>query len=285
MKGLKIFLFSLMMLELASCNSNEITNQITVKGAVLDNQTGKPIANARVTLLVWRKVRYDEDTYDKVDTVANDKGIFQVEFTEGYKVDIGSIASNYYPIAKEVKDLKQASNIELRLNKNAADGVSEDLGQLASFVRDYNTTPRLESEYYGINILNGTNTKSLDSMDIGVEQSAEINYPKVLVTSERGGIVPIFKNTKNEINKAPKEGYVRRYQLKGNEQGFFIRCRDGKTYSRLMIYSLEYDRSTPYKNGHFKDYGIMFNVLLQNVGNEFNIPDTIRLDYYILETI
>ncbi len=73
----------------------------------------------------------------------------------------------------------------------------------------------------------------------------------------------ILNNTENEIIKAPIKSYVKRYRLTGKVQGFFIGYRDGKTYARLMIFSLKYDRSSPYANGHFKDYGIMFNVVLQ----------------------
>jgi len=285
MKRVEIFLFGLVLMGSVCCNNKKNANRIIVKGVVLDSHTREPISKARVTLLCWRKVRSDEDTYDKIDTVADDNGVFQASFAEGYKIDIGSVSSNYYPAVKEIKDLKQTANIELQLNKNTAQGLSKDLGELAVFVRDYHIEPNLKREYYGLNIRDGINTKSLDSMDIGIKETTTISYPNVLVASEKGGIAPIFKDGKSEVNKAPTEGYVKQYQLKGNEQGFFILCRDGKTYSRLMIYSLEYDRSTPYKNGYFKDYGIMFDALLQTSGNEFNINDTIRLDYYILENI
>lgn len=152
------------------------------------------------------------------------------------------------------------------------------------FVRYYNTSSPLESKYNGIDCLNGVNTPSIDSFDICIDRNSELRYPKILITSERGGIMPIPRNA-NEINKAPTEGYVKKIQLKGNEQGFFIKCRDGKTYARLLIFSLEYDRSSPYADGHFKDYGIMFNVVLQTEGSEFNSPEDIRLDHYIFERI
>ena len=223
-----------------SCNDNKDSDsEVKAKGIVLDNQTGKPIPNARVTLLCWRKVRYDEETYDKVDTMANDKGVFEVQFPEGFKIDIGSVANNYHPSAIEIKDLSKASHIELRLNSNTAIGSIKDLGQLPVFVRNYNTSsPPIASQYYGIDILNGVNTPSIDSIDIGIERDAKLKSPKILITSERGGMIPLLKDAKNELDKAPTEGYVKRYQLSGNEQGFFIKCRDGKTYARLLIFLL-----------------------------------------------
>ncbi|HRP34222.1 MAG TPA: hypothetical protein PKV73_20140 [Agriterribacter sp.] len=279
-------LFFILIVSLMSCNDNRDSDiQVEAKGIVLDNQTGKPVPNARVTLLCWRKVRHDEETYDKVDTVANDKGVFEVQFPEGFKIDIGSVANNYHPSAIEIKDLSKASHIELRLNANTAIGSVKDLGQLPVFVRNYNTNSTVKSKYYGIDILNGVNTSSLDSIDISIEIDEKQKYPRILITSEKGGIVPISRDAKNDLNKAPAEGYVKKYELRGNEKGFFIKCRDGKTYARLLIFSLEYDRSSPYADGHFNDYGIMFNVVLQTKGTEFNTPDNIRLDHYILETI
>ncbi len=85
MNYLKIFSF-ILLLSLVECNNdNNTSNIMKAKGVIIDNETGKPIPNARVTLLCWRKVRSDEEAYDKVDTVANATGVFEVEFTEGLK--------------------------------------------------------------------------------------------------------------------------------------------------------------------------------------------------------
>jgi hypothetical protein len=265
-----------------SCNSsNDITKDVLVKGVVVDSITGNPIANARVTLLGWRRVG-EEETYDKVDTTTNNEGHFEAKFEEAFKVEIGSVAPNYHPAATAIKDLSSPLNIELKLNRNTATGVLKDLGQIAVFVRDYDISSPMPRTYHGINLLNGTNTQSLDNMDIGVEKYSGAGYPKILIASDKGGIVPIFNKSKDAIIKAPETGYVNRYELNGKEKGFFIRCRDGKTYARLMIFSPEYDRSSPYKNGSIKDYGIMFNVELQTEGRKFNSAKDMRLDYYIL---
>lgn len=274
-----------LVLFLISCNDTNTSKEIEVKGVILDGQTGKPIPNARVTLLCWRHLRSDEETYDKIDTTANSLGVFEVRFEEGFKVDIGSVAANYHPSVQEIKDVNNASNIELKLDPNTATGSVQHLGQLAVFVRYYNTEQPMPRTYHGIDLLNGTNTQSSDSTDISIMQYTEAKYPKNLITNAKGGIVPIFDKLKNTINKAPEDGYVTKYELKGNEKGFFVKCRDGKTYARLTIFSLEYDRSSPYKNGSFKDYGIMFNAELQTEGRQFNNPYDLRLDYYILENI
>jgi hypothetical protein len=285
MKRNIILLIVIAIIGCTSCNdNNDISNDVWVKGTILDSVTGKPIPNARVTLLGWRRVG-EEETYDKIDTTTNNEGRFAAEFEEAFKVDIGSVAPNYHPALKEIMDLGNASNIGVTLSPNTATGVLKDLGQIAVFVRDHEISASSSRSYHGINLLNGTNTQALDSIDVGIEKYSGKNYPKTLITSETGGVVPFFNEPKDAIIRAPETGYAIRYELNGKEKGFFIRCRDGKTYARLTIFSLEYDRSSPYKNGYVKDYGIMFNVELQTEGREFNHAKDMRLDHYILRNL
>ncbi len=268
-----------------SCVDSEEVKGVEVQGTVLDDNTGVPISNARVTVLSWRKVG-EEETYDKVDTVTDNNGRFKVIFERGFKIDVGSISPNYHPVVREITDITKTVNIDIKLSRNTATGTLKNLGQMAVFAREYNNiNPSINRAYFGIDLLNGVNTKSLDSMDISVANYSGTDFPKILITSERGGIVPIFNRSTDTITKAPEVGYVSRYELTGSEKGIFVKCRDGKTYARLIIFSLEYDSSSPYKNGSVKDYGIMFNVELQTEGREFNSAADMRLDYYILKKI
>ena len=268
-----------------SCVDSDEVKDVKVKGIVFDDSTGAPISSARVTILCWRKVG-EEETYDKVDTVADNNGRFEVMFEEGFKIDVGSISPNYHPAVKEITDISKSVNIDLKLSRNIATGTLKNLGQMAVFAREYyNIAAPINKQYFGIDLLNGVNTKSLDSIDISAENYSGTNFPKILIASEKGGIAPIFNRSMDATTKAPETGYVSRYELTGSENGFFVKCRDGKTYARLLIFSLEYDRSFPYKNGFAKDYGLTFNIELQTEGREFNSAADMRLDYYILKKI
>lgn len=279
-------LLVVLVISVISCKEHNITHtMVKVRGIVLDIKTGEPIPNARVTLLCWKEVNYDEETYDKIDTIANDKGIFEVYFSEGFKIDLGGVANNYFPAVRSIKDLSNATNLELKLSRNLGVKSMKELGQLAVFRREYTTKTAMNKEYHGIDILNSKNTQSLDSLDITIERNDYPKYSKVLIANKKGGIIPILENSDNDNSTIPIEGYVNKYKITGNEKGFFIKCRDGKSYSRIMIFSLEYDRTSPFKDGHFKDFGIMFNIILQTEKKESNNTDNIRLDHYILENI
>jgi hypothetical protein len=274
-----LIVFSVIMIP--SCKNKNSTN-IVAKGIVLDSASGQPIPAAKVTLLCWRRMNYGEETYDKVDTITDKQGRFGAEFSEGFKLEVGSIASGYHPVIQAIKDLSKTSNIRLLLKVNSASGELKDLGELGIFTRTYKTKDAKPVEYYGIDILNGKNTRFHDSIDIAISD-VESGQSQLLTSSEKGGLIPIFDSTDTET--APLNGYMKKYKLNGTENGFFVRCRDGKSYSRLKIFALKYNRSFPSPGGHAEDAGIMFNVELQTKGNEFNTADDFRLDYYILKNI
>lgn len=128
--------------------------------------------------------------------------------------------------------------------------------------------------------LNGKNTSIVDSIDIGLEESTEDSSKKILITQESGGIIPIFSLSNKNI--APIKGYKTRYEITGQEVGFFVKCRDGRSYAKLIASGFEFDRSIPSKNGVLKDSGVMFHIYLLTEGREFGIPEDFRLDYFML---
>ena len=205
-----------------------------------------------------------------------------MRFSQGFKVDVGSVAPKYYPSVQKITDLSEASTIRLKLKANNAVGELKNFGHLSVFARSYKTNPEKQVEYYGIDILKGKTTRHPDSADITISPTIKSGHPKFSVSSIDGGLVPFFDSTDSQI--APQNGYLKTYELDGNEKGFFIRCRDGKSYARLSIVA-DYSRSAPCSNGHFEDVGIMFDVELQTNGNEFNVSDEFRLDQYILQGI
>lgn len=267
---------------LAACNNDKHkeANKI-VSGIILCESTGKPIPNARVTLLCWRKVGSDEEDYNKIDTFADANGEFKVLITNCFKLGIGSIAANYYPAKKEIQNMDSVGSITLSLVQNNSKETARDLGRLNVYNREYSSALPNAKENYGINLLAGNSTTIKDSIDIGVELVSSGTYPKILIAHNNAGIMPI---TTNAINIAPENGYVSKYELQGNEKGFFIKCRNGFSYARLILIS-KYDASVPYKNSFYKEYGLTFGITIQPNGREIGVSDNFRLDYFVLGSL
>lgn len=251
-------------------------------GVVIDSLSGKAIPYAKVTALGWRKTGMDEQTYDKIDTVTDAQGRFTISFPETFKVDIGTIAQDYYPTARSISRIADSNKVEMYLKKNDSGTSFKNLGQLALFERSYIASPDKEKEYFGIDVLNFKNTVITDSMDVGfIPQSNPNIETMTLFAGNKGGIIPIIGNPENYA--IPTRGYVNKYKLTGKEKGFFVKCRDGRTLARVSIFS-EYDRSAPYKNGHQEDKGIMFNISVRIFENYID-SEGFRLDYYILQAL
>ena len=266
---------------IACSNDKHKEDNKIVSGVILSESTGKPIPNARVTLLCWHKVGSDEEDYNKIDTVADTTGEFKVLIPSSFKIDIGSIATNYYPTKKEIQNVDSVSSITLSLVQNNSKEPSKDMGRLNAYNREYSPDLSISKENYGLNLLAGNSTTRKDSIDIGVELAPNGTYPKVLIAHNNAGIIPITSNT---MNVAPEDGYLSKYELQGNEKGFFIKCRNGTSYARLMLIS-KYDASVPYKGSFYKDYGLMFGITMQPNGKEIGVPDNFRLDHFVLGSL
>ena len=73
----------------------------------------------------------------------------------------------------------------------------------------------------------------------------ETNHPPTLVVAGgRGGVSPLFARGYAHSplfgsDQAPARGYSRRYVLRGNEAGFFVRTRDGRHYGKYVLASAD----------------------------------------------
>jgi hypothetical protein len=282
MKNLKLYFFIIILcLTYLSCKEKPKghANKVEVSGKILDKKSGFPIKSARVTALCWREIGFDDETYDKVDTLTNENGEFTILFEQGYKIDIAAVSSGYNPSKYHISEISSHSDkIIIHLTKKTGlDGV--DAGYISTFFRKYANLPLPES--YGIDLINARNTISIDSADILPIISAGDKYPTIFSSNENGGIIPILRG--GDISIAPSNGYLRSYKLVGNEKGFFVKCRDGKTFARLVIFSLNNSKSGYISDSVYFDYGIMFKAFIQKGGyNVFNFPDDIVLDEYLL---
>jgi hypothetical protein len=107
-------------------------------------------------------------------------------------------------------------------------------------------------------------------------------HPKQLLRTKAVGFFQFIQNEIKssffyEKTSAPVTGYLREYKLKGNKEGFFVLCRDGRTYGKLIFDKSEIDHSAPDdKGGFYKDFGKQFSCLYQPNGTtdlSYSTPD------------
>lgn len=180
--------------------------------------------------------------------------------------------------------LDKPIDIKLSLDTSLAKVASEDLGYLHIFSRRL-ANQNVDSEHYGIDLLRAINTTSTDSADLMLSTDPEDYRRRMLIAGGKGGIIPIFNKKKIDLNRAPEKGYRTHYVLKGNEKGFFVKCRNGRAYARLDIFSAEFKASTALGHTYAIDKGMMFHALLQRDGRYFSTAKDFSMKYYLIDNL
>jgi hypothetical protein len=266
------------------CNNNE--RHVSVKGQIIDDLTGKPIAKAEVVVLCWYYYGLDEATYREQKLETDEKGNFAANFNEGYQVDVASKAPGYLPgrAFNELSSNRLVVNLELakeRTNPSLkayilTDGHPYEDTDSTPFLRvrySYDKSGKLAAiETFGIAFDGLKTSKDTSKCDIWFRPPEKEGHPAVVVANTRGGIIPVYSHEISssfyyEKPMAPTTAYSGLYTLQGNEEGLFVLCRDGRTYAKLMLEKSALDVSSPDgKGGSFKEYGKHFSCIYQPNG-------------------
>lgn len=302
MKKILSTILLLFVVFIASCQNK---TDIVISGEIVDEMTGKPIPNAEVMIFCWFK-SFNDVSFKKQILKTNDEGKYQATFDKGYKVDIASKAVGYLPKRSYNKLKNNKIKINLKLSQVRSnptlialnlDSDKEDpmLRVHIPAKKDNNELDFKNATTFGFDFQSLTTISDTTRTDIWfrledkeISSDTLVNImsfedkeipPTTLVTSIKGGLIPIFSNEIEssllyEKNTAPTKGYVTSYKLTGSELGFFVRCRDGKTYGKIILGASEIDLSSPDGQGsYYKEFGRSFIYLYQPNG-------TTNLAYY-----
>lgn len=286
---MKTTLLNILLIALITLASCQDRNNIVVTGQVIDETTGKPISNAEVVVLCWYNHNIDDASFKKQNLTTNNEGNFQAKFEKGHQVDVASKANGYQPnrsynelkdneIEVNLKLTKKQENTELVTLLNT-DNVMHDLNENFPFIRV--RIPGVENGQgldfknattYGFDFKSLTTKSDTTQTDLWFRIVNKEEQPTTIATSVNGGLIPILdteikSSLLYEKSIAPTTGYVTTYKLTGSEAGFFVRCRDGKTYGKIILEKSDIDISSPDGQGsYYKEFGKNFSCLYQPNG-------------------
>jgi 5-hydroxyisourate hydrolase-like protein (transthyretin family) len=286
---MKTTLLNILLIALTIFTSCHDRKNIIVTGQIIDETTGKPITNAEVVVLCWYNRNIDDASFNKQTLSTDNQGRFQAKFEKGHQLDVASKAHGYQPIRSYNELIDNEIEVRLKLmrkEKNqtvvalpSTDNRMSDLIENLPFMR---VRIPVVKNGQGLDFTNAltfgfdfkTLKKSSDTSqtDLWFKIENKEQQPSTIVTSVNGGLVPILEN---EIKSsllfekaiAPRAGYVRTYKLTGLEEGFFVRCRDGKTYGKIILKKSAIDTQSPDgKGSYYKEFGQNFSCLYQPNG-------------------
>lgn len=286
---MKATLLNILLIVFTSLTACQDRKNIVVKGQVIDEATGKPIPKAEVVVLCWYSHNIYDASFNKQTLTTDNKGKYQATFEKGHKVDVASKAADYQPNRSYNELHENEIFVTLKLTKAKAnptlvtllntDDVRYDENEKSPFlkiripgVKSRNDLDLNHIETFGFDFLTLTTSNDTSNCDLWFKIEKKDGQPKTIVASKTGGIIPII-NTEikssllYEMPIAPTTGYKQELTLSGNEEGFFILCRNGKTYGKIIWEKASVDISSPDGHGGFyKEYGKHFSCLYQPNG-------------------
>jgi len=286
---MKTILLNILLIALTTLASCQDRKNIEVAGQVIDETTGKPIPNAEVVVLCWYNHNIDDASFHKQTLTTDNEGRYQIKFDKGHQVDVASKASGYQP-NRSYNGLKvNKIEVNLKLIKKKNNPTLVTLLNTDKVMLDSNE----EFPFMRVRIPAAKNGKGLDfknaitfgfdfktlktnsdttQTDIWFKIENKEGQPTTIATSVKGGLIPILDSEIKssllyEITIAQTTGYLTNYNLTGSEAGFFICCRDGKTYGKIILEKSAIDISSPDgKGSYYNEFGKNFSCLYQPNG-------------------
>lgn len=286
----KVYFIIILLPFLAAIASCQDRKNIIVIGKVVDEKTGEPIHNAEVVVLGWYMNNIDDASFSKQSLTTDKNGNYKARFDKGHQIDVASKAKGYQPersynelnkseIEVNLKLARQQNNPTLR-SLLTTDELTSNSGQEPTFLRvriygdkDGQKLDFRKAETYGFDFKSQIANSDTTQTDFWFRTIKREEQPKTIVAAPNGGIIPIMNKDVNssllyEKTMAPKSGYFSTYRLTGDEAGFFVLCRDGKSYGKIIFEQSEIDLSSPDGKGSFyKEFGVNFSSLYQTNGS------------------
>jgi hypothetical protein len=231
---------------------------IKVTGKITNAQTGIAIANAEVVVICWYKSDPTDESFRKATLVTDANGKYEASFAAGNEVDVASKSKDFLP-ARSFNKLKSNQidvNLQLAIssdNPNLIVYRNDTLSNLyhtskTAFLRISipirnniaDSTNLMNILSYGFDFRSLTTSIDTTNCDIWFRASNNGRKPGVLVAHRGGGIIPVYRDQAKssflfDMPIAPQTGYTKEYHLKGNEEGFFVLCRDGRTFAKIIF--------------------------------------------------
>ena len=270
-----------MLVIISSACSREFYN-INWTGVIVDGATNKPIPFAAIKATAQYQDNIDRTAETNKSFQSNITGHFQGHFDKAYHISYEIEAYGYMSVQSR-KNLRRNTSIDTirLLPENSQSNLfisllSEQNFENQPYLRSRTITPiegrkkNTNIEVVGFDFINQKHSMVQDSMDLKITiHHHQTSSPKVQIYSfDKGGIYPIFLDEINEsffleMENAPTEGYYSSYKTSGKEVGYFIRCRDGQHYVKILpddhICTISYCTNTD----SIQETGMRMNYLLQ----------------------
>lgn len=296
----------LTLIAIVSLSSCQDKHNVVVSGTITTD-SGAPIPDAEVVVLCWFMHGLDDASFKKQTLSTDKEGKYTARFNKGHQIDVASKAVGFQPGRRyhELKKNNTVINLQLSpitsnpslvalLNTDInsfADTDSVPLIKVRIYSGEDKETLDLDNiETYGFDMKTFTINKDTTECDFWFKIERKNEQPDIIRSHRDGGIIPVYIADINstflfEKVIAPETGYVNQHLLDGSEEGFFVLCRDGRTFGKIILEKSINDSSSPDgKGGWYMEFVRQFSCLYQPDGTtnlSYSQPDIDLEDFLV----
>nr|WP_321405362.1 hypothetical protein [uncultured Carboxylicivirga sp.] len=261
---------------------------IVWNGVLLDAESSQPIpfTNIQTKAVYQRNIDHSEE--ERINLITDETGNFSCLIKKAYLVSVFIENSRYQTYTNSFLTYKKTlpDTLLLQRSNHSSDlflSINEDgFDQNTPFISQkllYSNLKRkqvITHEQSGFDFIN--KQRDVTPFDLSLNlKNVDSSYELELLSTEKGGILPIYKEQISEsffleMEIAPSYGYQRNYKINGKEAGFFVRCLDGKHYAKIIFKPQLYQLNCNSEKDSLVEQGLKFSYILQK--------DTIHSRYF-----
>ncbi len=246
---------------------------------IVDQATRQPVPFTNIYAKAIYQDNIDHSSYAIYRLISDSNGKIQCSVSKAYQLNINIETRRYQtyhqtfkPSKNNLPDTifltrsKSKNNLYLSVDRTDFNLNAPFISQKTIYP-DHSRKNEITTSFKGFDFI--LNQCSAESFDLGLNIKSLNQFNNIELTStEKGGIFPVFENEITgsfflEMENAPQQGYHRNYQLTGEEAGFFIRCRDGKHYAKVIFDNQLYQLRFNQKQDSIVELGLRFNYIIQ----------------------
>ena len=282
----KTYRLGVLILVFLSFSCSKESYNIIWNGVILDSETHQPVPFTSIQTKALYQSNIDQSKAEEQHLFSDANGEFFCSFEKAYRVNIlveptrhQTFNESYFISKNKLPDTiylhRSDNNIDLLMSID-----EKGFHSTAPFISQqtiYTSGKRksgIETRKKGFDFIN--QQSDLNQFDIALNiKKQQNNYEIELFATREGGILPVYSHQISEsffleIENAPLHGYQKNYRINGNEAGYFVKCRDGKHFAKVIFKPELYKLNITSRQDSIVEMGIKFNYILQNDSTSYS---------------
>lgn len=263
---------------IASC-SKQLYN-FTWSSVIVDEETRQPVPFTSIYTKAFYQNNIDQSNSESYHVISNSNGEFKYCFNKAYQLEVDIKTTRYQAYQQTFNTFSRKLPDTIFIKRIESDGElfmsisHEGFTQNTPFISQKTIhtygrrKPEQSLEINGYDFLEKERSSTVYDLGLNIKGFGN-NKLVELITLGKGGIYPVYNTEISEsffleMENAPLLGYQKSYRLKGTEAGFFIKCRDGQHFAKIILDKQLYQLQFNNEQDSIVELGLKFHYIIQH---------------------